>query len=90
VRVRSIALSQERMQRFCYQCPYFGNCPGVFVANATSIEREVLETSGCPVRAVLDHILDVFKRTDLSDFILESYKADDDATAKEQPALSVA
>jgi hypothetical protein len=39
---------------------------------------------------VLDHILDVFKRTDLSDFILESYKADDDATAKEQPALSVA
>jgi len=90
VRVRSIALSQERMQRLCYQCPYFGNCPGVFVANATSIEREVLETSGCPVRAVLDHILDVFKRTDLSDFILESYKADDDATAKEQPALSVA
>lgn len=90
VRVRSIALSQERMQRFCYQCPYFGNCPGVFVANATSIEREVLETSGCPVRAVLDHILDVFKRTDLSDFILESYKADDDATAKKQPALSVA
>ena len=90
VRVRSIALSQERMQRFCYQCPYFGNCPGVFVANATSIERKVLETSGCPVRAVLDHILDVFKRTDLSGFILESYKADDDATAKEQPALSVA
>jgi uncharacterized protein len=90
VRVRSIALSQERMQRFCHQCPYFGNCPGVFVANATSIEREVLKTSGCPVRAVLDHILDVFKRTNLNDFILKSYKADDDATAKEQPALSVA
>ena len=90
VRVRSIALSQERMQRFCYQCPYFGNCPGVFVANATSIEREVLETSGCPVRAVLDHILDVFKRTNLNDLILESYKADDSATAKEHPALSVA
>jgi uncharacterized protein len=90
VRVRSIALSQERMRRFCHQCPYFGNCPGVFVANATSIECEVLKTSGCPVRAVLDHILDVFKRTDLNDFILESYKADDSATAKEHPALSVA
>ena len=90
VRTRSIALSQERMQRFCHQCPYFGNCPGVFVANATSIECEVLNRSGCPVRAVLDHILDVFKRTDLNDFILESYKADDSPTAKEHPALSVA
>jgi uncharacterized protein len=90
VRVRSIALSQERMQRFCHQCPYFGNCPGVFVANATSIECEVLKTSGCPVRAVLDHMLDVFKRTELNDFILESYKADDGASAKEHPALSVA
>jgi uncharacterized protein len=90
VRVRSIALSQERMQRFCHQCPYFGNCPGVFVANATSIECEVLNRSGCPVRAVLDHILDVFKRTNLNDFILESYKADDSPTAKEHPALSVA
>jgi len=90
VRVRSIALSQERMQRFCHQCPYFGNCPGVFVANATSIECEVLKTIGCPVRAVLDHMLDVFKRTELNDFILESYKADDGASAKEHPALSVA
>lgn len=89
-RVRSIALSHERMRRFCHQCPYFGNCPGAFVANATSVERKVLETSGCPVRAMLDHILDVFKRTDLNDFILESYKAGDDASARAHPALSVA
>jgi uncharacterized protein len=85
-RARSIALSRERMQRFCHQCPYFGSCPGGFVANATSVERKVLEASGCPVRAMLDHILDVFKRTDLNEFVLESYKAGEEA----HPALSVA
>jgi hypothetical protein len=39
---------------------------------------------------MLDHILDVFKRTNLNDFILESYKADDAAAAKAHPALSFA
>jgi uncharacterized protein len=89
-RVRSIALSHERMQRFCHQCPYFGNCPGTFVANATSVERKVLEESGCPVRAMLDHIVEVFERADLHDFILESHKADDGIPARSYPALSVA
>ena len=42
------------------------------------------------MRAMLDHIVDVFKRTDLDDFILESYSADDNASAKAHPALSVA
>jgi uncharacterized protein len=88
-RARSIALSQQRVQRFCHECPYFGNCPGIFVANATSVERKVLEASGCPVRTMLDYIIDVFKRTDLNDVILESYKTDDAASAKEHPALSV-
>ena len=89
-RAHSIALSEERMQRFCHRCPYFGNCPGAFVANATSIERKVLEASGCPVRAMLDYIIDVFKRTDLNDFILESYKVDNNASAEAHPVLSVA
>jgi uncharacterized protein len=89
-RVRSIALSQERMQHFCHPCPYFGSCPGSFVADATRVERNLLEASGCPVRAMLDHILDVFKRTDLNDFVLESYNADGTASGNESPALSVA
>ena len=89
-RVRSIALSQERMQRYCHPCQYFGSCPGVFVANATGVERQLLETSGCPVRAMLDHIVDVFKRADLEDFILENYKTDNGAPANAFPALSVA
>jgi hypothetical protein len=32
----------------------------------------------------------VFKRTELSDFILESYKTDDNVPAEANPALSVA
>jgi hypothetical protein len=39
---------------------------------------------------MLDHIVDVFKRTELSDFILESHKVDDNASAETHPALSVA
>ena len=27
------------------------------MANATSVERKILEKSGCPVRAVLEHIV---------------------------------
>jgi uncharacterized protein len=87
-RARSIALSGQRVERFCHQCPYFGNCPGIFVANATSVERKVLEASGCPVRSMLDYILDVFERADLKDLILENGKTNE-AFAKPHPALSV-
>jgi uncharacterized protein len=89
-RMRSIALSEERMERFCRQCPYFGSCPGTFVANATSVERAILEASGCPVRATLNHIVDAFKRTGLNDYILESHKAASGASADPHPVLNVA
>ena len=87
-RNRSVALSRQRLERFCHHCPYFGNCPGIFVANATSVERKVLETSGCPICHMLDYIIDVFKQTDLNDFILESHKTAE-SPAKTHPALSV-
>jgi uncharacterized protein len=89
-RARSVALSEQRTRRFCYGCEYFGSCPGTFVANATDIERNILEANGCPVSAVLDHILDVFKRADLHDFILESQPASGNDVAEDNPALSVA
>ena len=88
-RMRSIALSEERMQRFCHHCPYFGSCPGTFVANATSVERALLEGSGCPVRAMLDHVVDVFTRTDLKDYIIASHEASKDKSETNYPALSV-
>jgi len=87
-RHRSTALSRQRQERFCYRCPYFGNCPGIFVANATSVERKVLEISGCPIRSMLDYIVDVFNQTDLNNFILESHRTAE-SPAKMHPALSV-
>lgn len=89
-RARSVELTDQRTERFCRSCEYFGSCPGVFVANATDIERKMLETNGCPVCASLDHILDVFDRTGLNDFILENQQPNGGDLAEEDPALSVA
>lgn len=50
----------------------------------------ILETGGCPVRPVLDHTIDVFKRADLKGFILESYKAAEGESEDAHPDLSVA
>jgi uncharacterized protein len=85
-RQRSIMLSQERMQRFCNQCPYFGACPGEFVANATYEQRKLLETRGCLVRDLIEHIVEVFERTHLKNFVLKTQKAE----AAGSPALSIA
>jgi uncharacterized protein len=87
-RRRSHGLARQRMGRICEACPYFGACPGVFVANAGAVERKLLEGRGCPVRPVLDHIVDVFERTELRDFILKTHA--DKARAVSHPALGVA
>jgi uncharacterized protein len=89
-RARSVALTDQRTELFCRSCEYFGSCPGIFVANATDIERKMLETKGCPVRASLDHILNVFSRTGLHDFVLESQQATGGDLAEDNPVLSVA
>jgi uncharacterized protein len=89
-RTRSLALTEQRTARFCDGCEYFGSCPGVFVANATAIERKILEVSGCPVKAVLAHIIDVFKRANLCDFIVQSQQANRGDVAEDNPVLSVA
>jgi len=50
------------------------------------VERKLLEARGCPVRAVIDHIVGVFERSDLRELILEAYEAA--MTTEERPALS--
>jgi len=84
-RRRSIMLSQQRMQRFCHQCPYFGACPGEFVANATYEQQKLLEARGCLVRDVIEHIVEVFERTHLKNFVLKTQKAE----AAGSPALAL-
>jgi hypothetical protein len=58
------------------------------VANATSVERKLLNERGCLVRAMLDHILDVFERTDLIEYVLQSHEENNEAAT--HPALDVA
>jgi uncharacterized protein len=85
-RSRSIMLSYERMVRFCHQCPYYGACPGDYVVDATYEQRKLLDARGCPVRDLIDYIVDVFERTDLNASILETQGA----TAGGHPALRIA
>lgn len=65
----SVLRSAERALQFCHQCPYFGRCVGEYVANATREMERMLDEGGCPVRATIDFILDVFDRTGLAELV---------------------
>jgi uncharacterized protein len=80
----SHGLAEARLRRFCHDCPYFGACPGVFVANASDVERGLLETRGCPVQAVVARIVDVFERTSIKQTLLAR------ESSPASPALTVA
>jgi uncharacterized protein len=56
-RAQVMAESRERIARYCTSCPYFGHCPGRFVAEATAEQRRMLATDGCPVRELVGHII---------------------------------
>jgi hypothetical protein len=46
-----------------YALAALGYCPGRFAAEATREQRRMLETSGCPVREVVEHIIRRIDRT---------------------------
>lgn len=56
-RQRALGDSEARMQRHCKICPYFGHCPGYFAGDATPEQQRLLAGAGCPVREVLDHVV---------------------------------
>jgi uncharacterized protein len=66
-RTRVVQESRARMARYCASCPYFGSCPGAFVAEATAEQRRMLASSGCPVRDVIRHIIQRVERTSLAE-----------------------
>jgi uncharacterized protein len=89
-RAGALALAQDRMRRFCSDCPYFGSCPGTFVANATAVDRPILEANGCVVRVMLDYMINVFERTGICDFILQDKDRHLGDFANANSALTVA
>jgi uncharacterized protein len=56
-RRRAVREAEDRMRTYCQTCPYFGSCPGEFVADATPEQRRLLAEAGCPVRTMIDHMI---------------------------------
>ncbi len=54
-----------RMARHCGPCPYFGHCPGQYVAHATAEERAMIDRHGCMVRELISHMLGRYRQTGL-------------------------
>jgi radical SAM protein with 4Fe4S-binding SPASM domain len=61
--------SRERQNEHCGQCPYFGACPGFYVADASPQQQGLISQSGCPARSVLAHIVEALDRSSLSNLI---------------------
>jgi len=51
--------ARRRQEIYCGRCRYFGACPGIYVAEASPQQQELLATSGCPVQGIIDHMVDV-------------------------------
>ena|GEM_PF-1217639 len=65
-----IEQSRKRQSDHCGHCRYFGACPGNYVAEASPQQQELLAVQGCPVQAVVNHIVETLDRTKLSDSVL--------------------
>jgi uncharacterized protein len=77
--------SRERSARYCASCPYFGYCPGKFAAEATLEQRRMLAADGCPVRELVEHIIQRLQGTSVA----ENMARERTAAANEAPALAV-
>jgi uncharacterized protein len=64
-RRRITAEATTRMEKYCGDCEYFGHCPGFFVASATVEQQKLLSEHGCPVQAVIAHLIGRLERANL-------------------------
>jgi uncharacterized protein len=56
-RLEEARLADVRQARWCGPCKFFGHCNGGFIANANEIEIQGLETHGCYVASVMEHMV---------------------------------
>jgi uncharacterized protein len=83
-RRHSLEEAQSRSERFCRRCPYYGACPGYFVADSSPQQKRMFEESGCPVREVVDHIVHTLESTGVAERITSLA-----ATRKNNPATQL-
>jgi uncharacterized protein len=81
VRRRVAERSQARVARYCAACPYRGQCPGAFVADATPEQEASLARGGCVVRRILDQMTGDLDRSGLGAEIARTGVRRDDNTA---------
>ena len=84
-RAKAVAESKARMKSHCVECPYYGYCPGDFIADATTEQIKIASESGCPVRELISYIVDKLQNSEMADFIREHEQTDRD----KNPALSI-
>jgi uncharacterized protein len=63
----ALAEAEERIERFCSGCQYFGHCPGSFVGDATPQQLQQVVADGCTVRNVLNHLVHSLKSQNVLD-----------------------
>jgi uncharacterized protein len=73
-RMRAVERSRDRVKTYCGPCQYFGACPGFYVGDATEQQQHLLASAGCPVRAVMDHIIAALERANLADLVAKRGK----------------
>jgi uncharacterized protein len=70
-RTRAVGEAEARVERHCSGCKYFGACSGHFAASATPQQQSMLETSGCLVAGVIDHMVARLEKVGLEDRLRE-------------------
>lgn len=70
-RARAVKEAEMRVARHCAGCKYFGACSGHFAASATPQQQSMLETGGCPVAGVIDHMVARLEQVGLEDRLRE-------------------
>ena len=61
--------SQQRINKFCKNCQYFGYCSGSFVANATPQQELQILKETCLVKVSIDYIVAFFHDKKLDKFL---------------------
>ncbi|MFZ1386724.1 MAG: radical SAM protein [Thiolinea sp.] len=56
-RLQAVQASRQRVESFCKNCLYRGHCDSKFIGEATPIQVEQTQHSGCLVRKTLDAII---------------------------------
>lgn len=89
-RARLVEQVEARMARTCHVCPYFGSCPGKYVAHATAEERRLLDQHGCLVRETVSHILARLRETGLDRDVAAGPSADNQSAGPVSAGLELA